>query len=85
MRYNTSVRIEATDDIFLCCLVSHGALGKIYVVDGVTLDVSQIAQCFELSVAERETEDIPHSGEHAYRHRENGSPHGDGGCVRSSG
>lgn len=44
--YNTSVRVEATDDSFLCCLVSHGALGKIYGVDGVALDVSQIAQCF---------------------------------------
>ena len=44
--YNASVHVEATDDSFLCCLVSHGALGKIYGVDGVALDVSQIAQCF---------------------------------------
>ena len=44
--YNGSVRVEATDDSFLCCLVSYGALGKIYGADGGAVDLSQIAQYF---------------------------------------
>lgn len=43
---NVNVRIESTDDSFLCCLVSHGALGKIYGTDGVAVDVRRVAEYF---------------------------------------
>ena len=43
---NVNIRVEASDDSFLCCLISHGALGKIYGTDETPVDVSKIAQYF---------------------------------------